>query len=114
MVQFALEAIGSHDFARAALAWHSSAGVDAAMLDRRFGAMATPQFTWAEPVVEGGAGSLYCTVSISLVDAGASGATAQQGEIALRRVNDVDGATAEQLRWTIRSSSVLPGPQSAG
>jgi hypothetical protein len=114
VVQFALESIGGHDFARAALAWNSAAGVDAAALDRRFGAIATPQFTWDEPVVEGGAGSLYCTVSVTLVDAGNARLPPEQGTIDLRRVNDVDGATAEQLRWTIRSSSFVPAAQSAG
>lgn len=56
-----------------------------------------PQFDIAEGQGEGAAGSLYYTAPITLID----GARRVQGEIVLRRVNDVPGASAEQLRWHI-------------
>jgi hypothetical protein len=63
---------------------------------------------------EGAAGSLYCTVSGKLTDAGDPAKPAQDGEIVLRRVNDVPGATPAQLRWTIRSSTFVEKMQRTG
>jgi hypothetical protein len=53
---------------------------------------------------EGGAGSLYYTAPVRISD----GARRLAGEIVIRRVNDVDGATAEQLRWHIESTTIEP------
>lgn len=51
---------------------------------------------------EGGAGSLYYTASVTIVD----GARTVRGEVVIRRVNDVPGATDEQLRWHIESTTL--------
>lgn len=53
---------------------------------------------------EGAAGSLFYTVPVTIVD----GTRRIPGEVVLRRVNDVDGATAEQLRWHIESTTLKP------
>jgi hypothetical protein len=53
---------------------------------------------------EGGAGSLYYTAPLRISD----GPRILRGEIVIRRVNDVDGATDEQLRWHIESSTLAP------
>lgn len=53
---------------------------------------------------EGAAGSLYYTAPVTITDGGRT----LRGEIVLRRVNDVDGASAEQLRWHIESLSIEP------
>lgn len=53
---------------------------------------------------EGAAGSLYYTVPVIIVDGGRR----IPGEVVLRRVNDVDGATPEQLRWHIESTTLKP------
>ena len=110
VAQFALEAIGAHDFDRAAWAWNSATRMDAATLKAAFGSYATPQFTWAEPAVEGAAGSLYCTVTATLEDAGNGNRPPVDGTFTLRRVNDVEGATPEQLRWTVRSTTFVQTP----
>lgn len=59
--------------------------------------------------IEGAAGSLYVTVPITL-DAVQNDGTRQHftGEYVIRRVNNVDGASAEQLRWHIGSASLQP------
>ena len=60
---------------------------------------------------EGGAGSIY--VEIPVVVTGTlkdDGAFRLEGPVALRRVNDVDGATPAQLRWHIFSSELKPRP----
>jgi len=52
--------------------------------------------------IEGAAGSLYVTVPIVIYGRFATGKPLHQsGDAVLRRVNNVPGATAEQLRWRI-------------
>ena len=53
---------------------------------------------------EGAAGSLYYTVPVTISD----GDRRLSGELVLRRVNDVDGASAEQRRWHIDSTTLQP------
>ena len=60
---------------------------------------------------EGGAGSIY--IEIPVVVTGTlrdGGPFRMEGPIALRRVNDVDGASPAQLRWHIFSSALKPRP----
>lgn len=63
-----------------------------------------PEVTIGKGDSEGGAGSLYYTAPLRISD----GPRILAGEIVIRRVNDVDGATAEQLRWHIESTSIEP------
>lgn len=98
----------------AALAWADPA-IDAERLKERYAGYRMPAIAAQAPEVEGAAGSLYCTVKGTLTDAGDADMAATQGELQLRRVNDVDGATPAQLRWTIRSSTfVTPLERPAG
>lgn len=101
-------ALRAREFAVAALAWADPA-TTGDVLQARFAGYRAPQIALQPPVVEGAAGSLYCTVTGSLTDADDPGRPASAGELQLRRVNDVDGATPSQLRWTIRSST-FPQP----
>ncbi|MBI1406084.1 MAG: hypothetical protein GC145_08160 [Caulobacter sp.] len=57
--------------------------------------------------VEGAAGSLYVTIPVT-VDAVLDDGTRQRfkGSYDLRRVNGVDGATPEQLRWKLASATL--------
>lgn len=58
--------------------------------------------------IEGAAGSLYYEVPFTITGTRADGsAFAEKNTIILRRVNDVEGASAAQLRWHI----VEMGPQ---
>jgi hypothetical protein len=58
---------------------------------------------------EGAAGSLYYTAPVSLKAVEQDGAAVSKvGEVVLRRVNDVPGATAEQLRWHMESTTLRP------
>ena len=106
VVEFYLEALGGREWARAALVW-SDPAIDAARLEALFGGYRELQVAWPEPAVEGAAGSLYCTVSGTLTDAGDPVKAPIDGTLLLRRVNDVPGATADQLRWTLRSSTFV-------
>jgi hypothetical protein len=106
VVQFYLEALGGRDWARAALVWNDPA-VDAARLEAVFAGYEEPQVEWTEPFVEGAAGSSYCTVAGKLTDAGDPAKPLREGTLLLRRVNDVPGATPDQLRWTLQSSTFV-------
>ena len=79
-------------------------GLSSAQFAAKWGKLANPEFELQAGESEGGAGSLYYTAPIVLID----GKRHVAGEIVLRRVNDVDGASAEQLRWHIESLTVAP------
>ncbi len=79
-------------------------GLTAKQFAAKWGKLANPEFELHPGDTEGGAGSLYYTAPIVLID----GKRHTRGEIVLRRVNDVDGASAEQLRWHIESLTVTP------
>jgi len=106
VVQFYLEAIGGREWAQAALVWNDPA-VDASRLEAVYGGYKEPKVEWTEPFVEGAAGSSYCTVTGKLTDAGDPAKPLREGTLLLRRVNDVPGATPDQLRWTLRSSTFV-------
>tara|TARA_B100000929_G_scaffold82971_1_gene64799 strand:- start:1358 stop:1759 length:402 start_codon:yes stop_codon:yes gene_type:complete len=57
--------------------------------------------------MEGAAGSLYYTAPTTITGTLKSGGNYKlQGPVILRRVDDVPGATAEQLRWHIYSTDL--------
>ena len=96
-------AILRRNFAFAEMFWTPDAA-DREALETRYGGYTAPRFTIADVREEGAAGSLYCTVTGALGDASHPDRPLRQGEIVLRRANDVPGATPEQLRWSIRSA----------
>jgi hypothetical protein len=100
------DALSRGDFAFAARVWDDPV-IDEARLAALFAGYKQPKVALAGIQEEGAAGSLYCTVAGTLTDAGDPSKAAQKGEIVLKRVNDVPGATPEQLRWTIRSSTFV-------
>jgi hypothetical protein len=58
---------------------------------------------------EGGAGSSYYDVPVTITGlTKASKPYHLAGQLTLRRVNDVDGASPEQLRWHIERSTLQP------
>ena len=79
-------------------------GLTPAQFAAKWGKLTNPEFELHPGTTEGGAGSLYYTAPIVLID----GPRHVTGEIVLRRVNDVDGASAEQLRWHIESLTIKP------
>lgn len=60
-----------------------------------------------EGEIEGAAGSLYYTSQATITAEDADGRPVRiEGPVVLRRVNDVPGATAEQLRWHVESAEL--------
>jgi len=59
--------------------------------------------------VEGAAGSLYVEVPVRVFGRLRSGRRfSERGSVTLRRINDVDGSTAEERRWHIYRTDVPP------
>lgn len=57
--------------------------------------------------MEGAAGSSYYTAPVTITSTGSEGRPLRyEGEAVLRRVNDIPGATAEELRWHFESLSL--------
>ena len=103
VVAFYLRALGSGEYGQAALVWDDPV-IDAARLEALFRDYRGAQVEWAEPSVEGAAGTLYCTIGGKLTDTAGS---EREGTLVLRRANDVPGATPDQLRWTLQSSTFV-------
>lgn len=74
-------------------------GLDDAAFAAKWDVLASPQVTIGAGAQEGAAGSLYYTAPITIAD----GARTITGEVTIRRVNDVTGATTEQLRWHLEA-----------
>jgi hypothetical protein len=106
VVEFYLEAISSREYPHAALVWDDPV-IDAARLEAVFGSYKEAQVEWTEPFVEGAAGTLHCTTSGKLTDARDPAKLLREGTLLLRRSNDVPGATPDQLRWTLQSSTFV-------
>lgn len=87
-----------------------ASGRSYAAFARRFARTAHTRVVTGRPTDgEGAAGSLYLTVPVT-VTATLKDGTPQRfgGRYVLRRVNDVDGATAAQLRWHLASATLRP------
>ena len=104
VAQAYFDALARGDYTLAARVWADPA-IGEATLKAIFAGYKQPIVAIANLEQEGAAGSSYCTVTGTLTDAGHPAKAAQKGQIVLKRVNDVPGATPEQLRWTIRSST---------
>lgn len=75
----------------------------------RWNKLAHPQVTLGPGQEDGAAGSLFYDQPVVITD-GVVGGKARRlsGHMVWRRVNDVDGASPEQLRWHIESSTLAP------
>lgn len=102
VLSFYADALHAGLYEAAARVWGKDWGVSAATLEKRYSAEQPVSLELGEISVEGGAGSLYCEVAAVLKT---NGNQPRTGKITLRRVNDVPGATADQLRWHITDST---------
>lgn len=77
-------------------------GMNIDQFKAHWGRLNNPEFEIHPGVGEGAAGSLYYTAPVVLID----GKARIEGEVVLRRINDVAGATPEDLRWHIESHTL--------
>lgn len=91
----------AHDLIRE----NARANTSAKDLARRFDGFGKITVAALSGTIEGAAGTLYYTAPVTI-----TGSNGQQieGEIVLSRVNDVPGATPEQLRWRVRELNLSP------
>jgi hypothetical protein len=113
VAQAYFDALARTDYATAARMWDDPA-VGEARLKAVFAGYKKPTITVTDLQQEGAAGSSYCTVSGTLSDGAQANEAPKKGDIVLKRVNDVPGATPQQLRWTIRSSRFVEKLGQAG
>jgi hypothetical protein len=106
-------AIDAGEFARAYRLWGregQASGQSYARFRQGFAATRSTEVRITGPIEsEGAAGSIYATVPVE-VNASLKDGTRQRftGQYVLRRVNDVPGASEEQLNWHIESASLKP------
>ena len=105
LLRYYTNAIRVGDWIDAAKAWSLDAQMTPEKLQAEFGGQASPKIAVGKGDIEGAAGSLYYEAPI-VVDF-ADGRPSRRGTIVLRRVNDVPGASEEQLNWRIERTSTL-------
>lgn len=106
VLRFYAAALRARDWVAAAKAWGTGSGVTATTLKASYDRTDPPTLELGKGDVEGAAGSLYYEAPVTLrFGAGMP----ERGSLVLRRVNDVDGATPEQLRWHIERSTIGEG-----
>ncbi|MBO0749955.1 MAG: hypothetical protein J2O44_05955 [Porphyrobacter sp.] len=113
VAQAYFEALARGDFAFAVRVWDDPV-INDDRLKALFAGYKRPTVKIGQLQQEGAAGSSYCTVGGTLTDAAQSSKAPRKGEIVLKRVNDVPGATPEQLRWTIQSSTFVEKVERTG
>ena len=104
VLRFYASAIAAGDWTAAYRVWGENADMSVDQIRNQFRQFGNPELTFGEGEAEGAAGSLYYEVSVSL--SANDGAEKQQGTVRMRRVNDVDGSSAEQRRWHIESMTL--------
>lgn len=93
------QAVEARNYVAANAAWQS--GVKPALIPQ---GPSPAVVTFGEGQQEGAAGSLYLTIPVTVMLSDASGKPIpMRGTLTAKRVNDVDGASAEQLSWRIVS-----------
>ena len=101
------KAVSLRDWATAYGYWGDQGARSGMTLDEvraEWGTLQQPDLEIGEGRQEGAAGSLYYAVPVTIVD----GTRRIPGEVVLKRVNDVEGAGPEQLRWHIDSTTLRP------
>jgi hypothetical protein len=71
---------------------------------KRWAGLFYPKVTPGKGTSESAAGSLYYKAPVTITD----GQHLIKGEVVVRRTNDIEGATPEQLRWHIESIKFAP------
>lgn len=104
LLQFYANAVGAERWDAAASAWSSDADVSAQILIANYGGSGT-RLAIGKGDLTNAAGSLFYEAPVT-IQAG-DGQEARSGTIVLRRINDLPGASEEQLSWRIELSSLI-------
>ena len=104
LLRYYVSALRAGEWEAASRAWSLDAQMTPEKLQAEFGG-ASPRLAVGKGDTGGAAGSIYYEAPV-VVDYG-GGRESKRGTIVLRRVNDVPGASEEQLNWRIERSSTL-------
>jgi hypothetical protein len=107
LLRFYAEALHARDWSAASRAWGVASGVTAGTLKAAYDRPERATLEVGKGTVEGAAGSLFYEAPVVLRFG--PGAPPERGTLTLRRVNDVPGATPEQLRWHIERATIGVG-----
>lgn len=112
VLEFWRHALETHDYATARGVWgdHGAAsGQTPAEFAAAWDKYRIIDITVGKGEGDAGAGSLFYEAPVTVTGLKRDGAPYNlSGSVTIRRVNDVDGATPEQLRWHIERSTLLP------
>ena len=105
-------AMEARDWAKVRGFWgdhgHAS-GLTPAQFAEAWGVLKTVTVKFGKGIADAGAGSLTFELPVQIVGVREDGlAYRTEGILSWRRVNDVPGATPEQLRWHIERSTLAP------
>ena len=101
------KAVSLRDWAAARAYWGdkgAASGLSEQAFAHAWDVVKNPDVSLGVGQQEGAAGSSFYTAPVIVAD----GKRRIAGYVVLRRVNDVPGATPEQLRWHIESSTLKP------
>ncbi|KQM21587.1 hypothetical protein [Novosphingobium sp. Leaf2] len=105
VLRYYVTAVREGNWAAAAKVWSSDAQMTPEKLAAQLGGKAGAKLAVGKGDMDGAAGSSYYEAPV-VVDF-ADGQPSRRGTIVLRRVNDVPGASEEQLTWRIERTSTL-------
>ncbi|CAN5310138.1 hypothetical protein BH10PSE13_BH10PSE13_24290 [soil metagenome] len=107
-------ALEARDWVAARDAWgHGGAdsGLDAAAFARAYDRYKAIAISIGDGEADAGAGSLYYRAPVTFIGTLRDGRQVRmEGPVTLRRVNDIDGASAADLRWHISMSDLKSSP----
>jgi len=106
LLRFYAAALRDRNWSAASRAWGANSGVTAETLKAAYDRPDAPHLAIGRGEVDGAAGSLYyeAPVELSFGDG-----PPEKGTLTLRRVNDVPGASPEDLRWHIERTTIGAG-----
>jgi membrane-bound inhibitor of C-type lysozyme len=117
VVQTYYALLGEGKYGQAYRLWEpGAAGMDARAFAASFARYSEYHANIGAPGrIDAGAGQRYVTVPVQVYGRLKEGARPfnMRGSVTLHRAGDVDGATAEQRRWRIRSADIKPRPGEA-
>ena len=105
VLNFYAAALAAGEWKSAAHAWGEASGMTPQKLEAEFGGKGRVTLGLLDGQAEGAAGSLYYEAPVILRFGNGE---ERKGTITLRRANDVEGASEEQLRWHIERSTFEP------
>ncbi|PZO90264.1 MAG: hypothetical protein DI623_07335 [Sphingomonas sanxanigenens] len=113
VIQLYYRALAARDYGTAYAQWSNGGAASGKSYDafaKGFAETRTTSVTLGQPgAAEGAAGSSFVTIPVTVAATLGDGERQRfAGSYTLRRVNDVPGATPDQLRWRIQSASLRP------